>query len=70
MQEEFDSIFPEYIYWMHTGVNGQLSENHPPEGITPLSCARQVFGAAILEFWVYHADGGKECVAKGHGNFD
>ena len=66
-EEEFDTIFTEYIEWMHT-VNGHLSEiiGGDHTFVVQDKFSEQPF----WEFWVYHADGGKECVAKGDGIFD
>jgi hypothetical protein len=66
-EEDFHAFYPQYVEWMHT-VNAQLSEI--------LGCDHTyVFqdryaDEAFWEFWVYHANGKKECIAKQGRLFD
>jgi hypothetical protein len=65
--EEFRTFYPQYVEWMHT-VNLQLSEviGGDHTYIFQDGHADEPF----WEFWVYHANGEKECVAKETGFFD
>src|SRR5438105_4102792 len=65
--KEFETFFPEYIKWVHT-VNAELAEIIGEDHVYVIqdSYAEKPF----WEFWVYHANGEKECVAKGDGPFD
>ena len=65
--EEFEAFFPEYVEWMHS-VNLALSEiiGSDHTYVFQNSYAEEPF----WEFWVYHANGEKECVAKDYGRFD
>ncbi len=66
-EEDFHAFYPQYVEWMHT-VNAQLSEI--------LGCDHTyVFqdryaDEPFWEFWVYHANGKKECIAKQGRLFD
>jgi len=65
--EEFGSFFHEYVEWMHT-VNTELSQIIGGDHTYVLQdrYAKEPF----WEFWVYHANGEKECIAKQNGIFD
>jgi|SRR5260221_8169394 len=65
--EEFKTFFTQYVEWMHT-VNAELSEiiGSDHTYVFQDSYAEEPF----WEFWVYHSNGEKECVAKQNGFFD
>jgi hypothetical protein len=65
--EEFHTIFLDYVEWMHT-VNGELSRIIGGDHTYVLQ--DRFAERPFWEFWVYHANGEKECVAKQYGFFD
>jgi hypothetical protein len=66
-EEDFHAFYPQYVEWMHA-VNAHLSEITGSDHtyVFQDSYADEPF----WEFWVYHANGEKECVAKQRGFFD
>ncbi len=61
------AIFSEYLEWMHT-VNAQIAQIIKADHryVVTDSHAKK----PTWEAWIYHADGTKECVAKGEGVFN
>lgn len=65
--EEFRAFLPHYREWMHT-VNAELSRIIDGDHTYMLQ-DRDPAGPR-WEFWVYHANGAKECIAQEDGIFD
>ena len=65
-EEEFKSLFPEYIEWRHT-VNAEISEiiGSDHTYVVQDKYAEHPF----WEAWGYHANGERECFEKGDGIF-
>jgi hypothetical protein len=64
---EFESIFSEYREWMHT-FNAELSAII--QGDHTYVVQDRYAKSPFWEFWVYHANGERECVTRKNGIFD
>ena len=65
--EEFEAFFPQYVEWTHS-ANSEIAKIIGGDYVHILqdSYAKNPF----WQFWVYHCNGEKECVAQGDGQFD
>ena len=65
--EDFEAFYPQYMEWMHF-VNSELSKIAGQDHTFVFQ--DKYAPKPYWEFWVYHANGEKKCVAKQYGVFD